>query len=225
MGKNRVVVFDLDGTLVDAFADITAAVNVPLGRRSMRTYTVAEIRGMVGDGAGRLVERAIPPGLAPEERRAIFEEMMVHYRAHPADQAHVYPGVFDLLEALLDWGVKLAILSNKPHPMTLQTCEDLGLTKYFEDILGEDPVKSPRKPDPAGLRGQLARLDAGTAILVGDGVPDGQVAAAAGIAFVGCLWGTRSEEELARLGPNGIAREVEELQPMLLRALEKMPVG
>ena len=219
MASNRAVVFDLDGTLVDAFSDIAAAVNVPLAARGYRTHSVQEIKRMVGDGAGKLIERAAPPGLSPHETRAIFEEMMTHYREHPADLAVVYPGVFPLLQRLADSGIRLAVLSNKPHPMTLKTCDDLGLTKYFDDILGEVTGQYPRKPDPRGLQAQLQRLGARTSIMVGDGIPDAQVANAARIPFIGCLWGTRNADELSRFNPVGLAQTVDDLGPLILDGL------
>lgn len=219
MVKQRAVVFDLDGTLVDAFEDITDAVNEPLRRRNMPLYTVERIRSMVGDGAGKLMERAYP--LIPaEEQPAAHAEMLEYYRAHPADKARVYPGVFQALEALADWGVAMAILSNKPQAMTLSTCERLGLTSYFAEIQGENSPEVPRKPDPAGLQRILGRIKAERVLLAGDGVPDGEVAARAGIPFVACLWGTRTREELARLNPLAFAESPVGMERTLLNLLQ-----
>lgn len=211
----RAIVFDLDGTLVDAFADIAAAMNHPLAARRLPIHDVNSIRQMVGEGVFRLIDRAAP-GLPPDELDRIHAEMMEFYGAHPADHASVYQGVFPLLELLKYRGFRLAVLSNKPHVMTIATCELLGLAKYFDDIAGEDDPRVPRKPDPRGLLQQLARLRATDAVLVGDGVPDGQTALAAGIPFVAALWGTRSREDLAPFNPIAYAEKAEDLAMILV---------
>ena len=210
--NSRVVVFDLDGTLVDAFADIAAAMNAPLAARGLPTHTVATICTMVGDGAGKLIERAAPAGASPALLATLKEEMIAHYSAHPADHASVYPGVFPLLDRLRAQGIRLAVLSNKPHEMTLKTCAVLGLSPHFDEIVGEVEPDVPRKPDPTGLLAMLRRLGAEQALLVGDGVPDGQVAANAGIPFIAALWGSRTRDQLAPLNPIAFAETVPELE-------------
>lgn len=212
------IVFDLDGTLVDAFADIAAAINRPLAALGLPVKDVPTIKSLVGEGAGRLIERA-SEGAPPEKLPWIREEMMAYYRAHPADLASVYEDVLPMLEDFRDRGIAMAILSNKPHPMTLKTCEDLGISKYFTVIQGEDPEKAPRKPDPGALKALSAVEGLARPIMVGDGVPDGRVAANAGVPFVACLWGTRSREHLDEFNPVAVAETPAQLHRQLLDLL------
>jgi phosphoglycolate phosphatase len=209
------IVFDLDGTLADAFADIAAAINLPLGRRGLPLHDVASIKSMVGDGAGKLIERAVPAGTSAEDLAAIRTEMLAHYYAHPADNAFLYDGIRGVLESLHGRAVPLAILSNKPHPMTLETCRRLDISHYFAAIQGEDPQHAPRKPDPAALTALRTRLGVDQLVMVGDGVPDGLVAQRAAVPFVACLWGTRTREQLAPYTPVAVAEQPADLAPIL----------
>lgn len=215
---NRIAVFDLDGTLIDAFGDIASAINVPLRKRGLPLFDRESVHRLVGDGVRKAVERATPM-LAPEEQAIALREVEEYYFEHPADEAIVYPGIFHLLEVLSDWGVRMAVLSNKPHPMTIRTCEHLGLTKYFQEIHGEDPPRMPRKPDAAGLLGIIERLGGDRAVMVGDAQPDGEVARNAGIPFVACLWGTRTREQLAPTNPVAWATQPVDLERILLEVL------
>ena len=212
----RALIFDLDGTLIDAFADIQAAINGPLSRRGLPTHDLDSIRSMVGDGAGKLIERA-SPAADVEMLAEITREMMDYYYQHPADLAFVYTGVFPMLDRLRALDIPMGILSNKPHPMTLKTCDQHGLGDYFQRIQGENGSASPRKPDPRALLGLRDELGVEEVIMIGDGVPDGKVAAAAGMPFVACLWGTRTREQLAEFSPVAVAEDVLELSDILTK--------
>jgi phosphoglycolate phosphatase len=214
----HVVVFDLDGTLVDAFRDIATAVNRPLAARGFPTHSLETIRGMVGDGAGKLLERASPRDISPEDFAAIKAEMLTYYHEHPADQAEIYPGIANALSELQRTGYVLGILSNKPHATTVKTLEAIGLDHFFADVVGEQAPIVPRKPHPQGLLALLERQQATRAIMVGDGVPDGEVSAAAGIPFLAVTWGTRTREQLSAHGPAAFADHASEL-PALVRRL------
>ncbi len=210
----RTVIFDLDGTLIDAFSDIADAVNVPLRRRGYPTHSVAAITEFVGEGAGKLIERATP-NIPADEIEEVRREMMDYYRQFPAEHAIVYTGILPLLEGLRARGLRLGILTNKRIEMTHKTLVKLGLTNYFDDVVGEDGESTPRKPHPGGLLAQIQRLGGHSAILVGDGIPDGKVAIAAGVPFVAVLWGTRTREQLAEFNPIAYAETVEELDAIL----------
>ncbi|MCC6545826.1 HAD-IA family hydrolase [Candidatus Sumerlaeota bacterium] len=210
------VIFDLDGTLIDAFADIAAAVNAPLIARGMPTHTIEQVNAMVGNGAVKLIERASPPGTPREVRDEIYRDLLVYYAAHPVDHAKIYDGILDVLKALRERGIKTGILSNKPHTITLKTCDMMGLTPYFDEIIGEREPDLPRKPNPQSLLAMIDRMKAKSPILVGDGVPDGDVAKKAGIPYVAALWGSRTREQLSHLGPVAWGNEPRELTHILL---------
>ncbi len=209
-------IFDLDGTLIDAFADIAAAVNHGLKHYGLPTHSVEDVRGFVGNGVTKLIDRAAP-GHTDEMKDKVMAELMVYYQTHPADHAFTYDGAIAMLEDLRGRGWKLGILSNKPHHVTMLTCDKLGLTSYFDDIVGEHPVNAPRKPDPTALRAQIKRMGRDRAMLAGDGVPDGVVANTVGIPFAACLWGTRIRDELAPNKPFCFAENVPELHRELLK--------
>lgn len=216
MSPRPAVIFDLDGTLLDAFEDIAAAVNHPLSAHGFATHSLAAVKEMVGEGAGRLLDRAnahVPQHL----RTQIDAEMLAYYREHPADHARLYDGIVEVLQRLRAAGFALAVLSNKPLPMTLKTCDQLGLTPLLDDIVGENGAAAPRKPDPTALRAQLKRLNTDRALIVGDGSPDGEVAHRAGIPFLAVLWGTKTRADLAVWKPWAYVETVQEMEAAILR--------
>lgn len=208
------LVFDLDGTLVDAFEDIAVAINRPLAALGLPLKDASEIRELVGEGAGKLIERC-SAGAPPEKLPWIREEMMGWYFDHPADHAFVYDGIREMLEEFHARGISMGVLSNKPHPMTVKTCDELGLSRYFRVIQGEDANLGPRKPDPALLLNLCGRMGTDRNLLVGDGVPDGQVAQNAGLPFVACLWGTRDRHHLEPFAPVAFVERPTELAAAL----------
>ncbi len=181
--------FDLDGTLVDSRADIAAAMNrvlVDLGRTPL---DVAVLQSFVGDGARRLVERALDPAPAAAVDDALARFMEV-YGAHLLDRTRPYAGIVEALATLSARGVVLTVVSNKPEAMSRAILEGLGLGGYFLAIVGGDSLPT-RKPDPAGIEWVRAVAGAGRAesILVGDSGIDVRTARAAGVAFCGVSWG------------------------------------
>lgn len=207
-------IFDLDGTLVDAFADIAAAINRPLKALGLPLQGPGAIRAMVGEGAGKLIERS-SAGAPPEKLPWIREQMMDWYFHHPADHAFVYDGILEMLEEFHAKGIPMGVLSNKPHQMTLKTCEQLGIASYFRAIQGEDSNLAPRKPDPTLLLRMCGEMGAAKNLLIGDGVPDGEVARNAGLPFVACLWGTRDLHHLEPFDPAVIVEKPTELAAAL----------
>lgn len=189
----RHVCFDLDGTLVDSRADIAEAMNrvlVALGRTPL---DLAVLQSFVGEGARRLVERALEgaPVAMVDDGLARF---MDDYGAHLLDRTLPYPGIEDMLDALVKRGVVLTVVSNKPEAMSRAILEGVGLGRRFRAVLGGDSLPT-RKPDPAGL--EWARAVAGArraeTVLVGDSGIDVRTARAAGVAFCGVSWGLTPE--------------------------------
>ena len=195
----NLVIFDMDGTLVDAFRDIQAAVNAMLAARNLPTHDLATIRGFVGNGVVRLVERSLPPGEHDQLDEAVAF-VRRYYEEHPADHAVLYPGAEDCLAELRAAGCKLAILSNKPHEVTLMVARRLRLDTMMDAIVGERRDR-PMKPDPAGVHELQRQFAAQRLTVVGDGMPDAQVARNAGGSFVGVDWGISSREDLEVFGP------------------------
>jgi len=204
----RAVVFDLDGTLVDSAADLAHAVNHALRGLGLPERPAAEITTFVGEGAVRLVERAVAPRLdLLEPGLALWWE---HYRAHLLDHTVLYPGMVALLR---DARLPLAVHTNKPGALARQILDGLGVRQRFVEVLGGD--EAPRKPDPAGTRALLARLGVAPeeALYVGDSVVDLELARAVPMPLVTVSWGLVPEARLRAAGAARIVRTVAELRP------------
>jgi phosphoglycolate phosphatase len=186
----RLVVFDLDGTLIDSAADLAAAANAMLTHfaPAASALSLTDVRSFVGDGARKLVERTLRArGLAvpAEEGLSVF---LPAYRACLLERTVLYPGVREALDALGATRT-LAVLSNKPGGMSRTILAGLGVADRFSRIYGGDDV--PKKPDPAGLL-QLAReLGAAPAetLMVGDSATDIRTGRAAGVRTAGVSYG------------------------------------
>jgi phosphoglycolate phosphatase len=204
------VVFDLDGTLVDSAVDLARAVNHALRGLGLPERPVAEIRGFVGEGARRLVERAVAPRGDLVERG--LELWFEHYRAHLLDTTTLYPGVADLLAAAR---VPLAVHTNKPGDMARRILDGLGVLSRFAEVVGGD--EAPRKPDPAGTRALLARLGVAPAdaVYVGDSVIDLELARAVPMPVATVTWGLVPEERLVAAGATRLYRTAAELRPLV----------
>jgi phosphoglycolate phosphatase len=191
------VIFDLDGTLADSLGDIAAAMNRTLARHGFPIHPAEAYRNFVGEGVGKLVERALPP-----TPRALREEILRAYQTdydeHLLDATRLFPQMVEVLDRLRAAQVSLGVLSNKSDGPTRRLVDALCPTWHFGAVVGELPGV-PRKPDPASA---LALSDALGAppervVLVGDTLVDMLTACAAGMRPVGVLWGFRPQEVLA----------------------------
>ncbi|MEQ8822362.1 MAG: HAD family hydrolase [Sumerlaeia bacterium] len=221
---NALIVFDLDGTLVDAFGDIRAAVNHALARREYPEHDHDAIHGMVGNGLRKLCERALPTSAPEHSDAAAFEafvaDTFAYYEAHPVDHARFFDGIDVVLQKLRSWGFQLAVLSNKAHGLTTLVAEGTGLTPLVDFVVGAgaelNSQEIPLKPDPGGI--ERLRQAAGTerAVMVGDSLPDAEAARRAGVPFVGVNWGTGSRQELSAFGY--VAKDTAELFGLIVVA-------
>jgi phosphoglycolate phosphatase len=186
----RLLVFDLDGTLVDSSRDIAAATNAALRRVAPGAVEIPleAILSFVGEGAHILVERSLRHAglsLSADEVLPVYIEC---YAERLLDTTHLYPGVVEALDALA--GPTLAVLTNKPGNFSRRILEGLGVARRFARVLGAGDVPS-RKPDPGGLLRLLADTGAapGETWMVGDSATDVAVARAAGVRVAGVTWG------------------------------------
>jgi phosphoglycolate phosphatase len=174
------VVFDLDGTLVDSHRDLAEATNALLTELGAAPLAHEVVTSMVGEGAAVLVRRALErAGLDPGTPNAL-ERFLVHYDARLLETTRPYPGMLETLTALRP-GYRLAVLTNKPGRPTLRILQGLGMEKLFSDVTGGDSPHG-RKPDPAGLLDLVARAGVTPAetLLVGDSPVDLATARRAG---------------------------------------------
>jgi phosphoglycolate phosphatase len=179
------VVFDLDGTLIDSVRDLAASASELVTSRGGRPLDLEEVATMVGDGAAQLVRRALArAGLSPDTPDALPQFLDIYAR-RLMDTTTAYDGVVPLL-AQLSRRARLAVLTNKPLQPSLRILDALQLRTYFEDVRGGDGPHA-RKPDPEGLL-SLGR-DGWPTLLVGDSPIDATTAQAAGCAFAWARYG------------------------------------
>jgi len=203
----KAYLFDLDGTLIDSFEDIAVSANHARAALGLSPKPLPELFGYVGEGAQRLIERA----LGPEHADKVSEALALwraHYDEHMLDRTRVYPGV---LEALARLDGARAIVTNKPGPHARRLVQALGLAPLCPVVIGGGDVAS-RKPDPEGVRAALQRLGAvDEAVFVGDSRIDALTARAAGLPLVAVLWGQGTRAALESHGARVFAEKAEEL--------------
>lgn len=209
------IVYDLDGTLLDAFEDIMAALNHALEHFGLEPYGLDSVKSFVGDGVEVFVKRALE-GVPREQLREVRDLFIEGYRSPEHSSARVYPGTLEFLRSMRQAGRLQAVLTNKPHPIALSSCDHVGIRQLVDHVQGTDR-EHPLKPNPKGLQRILKELKVQpeTALFVGDGRPDMEVAAACGIAAVGCSWGTQSAAQLLDQGAVGVIDSIRELESLI----------
>ena len=201
--NSSLLVFDLDGTLVDSVPDLRAALNEMLRERGRPPLSLPEVKRMVGDGAPAMVARALaatgPEAIDAGGALARFLEI---YEANPVRLSRLYPEVRRTLTELRRRGYGTAICTNKPQRATIAVVEGLGLGDLFDGIAGGDhfPV---RKPDPGHLLGLIAQLGARreASVMIGDNENDAAAARAAGVPLILVRYG------YARVDPESLAAD------------------
>jgi len=185
-----VIVFDLDGTLVDSLGDLHRALNLTLAELRCGPLALATVRSMVGDGVGQLVSRALEATGCEADPQEAVARYLAHYEADPVAHTQVYPGVRATLEAFRQAGIPLAVLTNKLSRSTQLVLERLDLARYFSRVVSGDSLEF-RKPDARVLLALLASFSAPPAesLMVGDSEVDADTARAAGVPFVLVTYG------------------------------------
>lgn len=191
----RLVIFDLDGTLIDSRIDITNALNYALEPYPFAQLSVEETVKMVGEGITRLIEKIMGEGNA-SMKADVTERFLAYYTEHVLDYTREYPGVRDTLERL--GSCQKAVISNKRESLSRKALEGLGLLHYFSVIIGSDTTRE-RKPSPVPILKVLSELHMrpGEAVIVGDSNYDVDAGKAAGITTVAVTYGYRPREVIA----------------------------
>jgi phosphoglycolate phosphatase len=180
------LVFDLDGTLIDSAPDLRAALNEMLRERGRAPQPLAQVRQMIGDGAAALVARALAAsGADPAAAADALPRFLQLYEADAVRLTRPYPGVSETLAALRRRGYRTAICTNKPQHATHTVLEGLGLSALFDGIAGGDRF-AVKKPDPGHLLGLIGALGGAPdrAAMIGDGENDAAAAHGAGVPLV-----------------------------------------
>lgn len=208
----KIAVFDLDGTLVDSAPDIHAALNRTLASRGLASYSMQEVKAMIGDGTKMLVQRALG-GRGREFDAKFHDDFVADDAISSAELTVAFPGIAEALASLEATGWRLAVCTNKPEAAARGLLASLGLDGRFLAIGGGDsfPV---RKPDPQHLRATLAAAggEPKDAVMIGDHRNDVQAAAGCGVPCIFVAWGY-GPPEMAAGAP--IAKHPTDLPSML----------
>jgi phosphoglycolate phosphatase len=184
----RLLIFDLDGTLIDSRLDLVHSVNATLDHMGRAPLPHETIESYVGNGVTVLMHRALGPAATEEEIRRSQEYFLSYYRLHMLDNTVAYPGVREALESLR--GRSMAVLTNKPVRFSEEILKGLGISQYFSFIYGGNSFEN-KKPDPIGVQTLLRDLSAAPteAMMVGDSAVDVRTARNAGIWSCGVTYG------------------------------------
>lgn len=221
MKKIHTVCFDLDGTLLDTLEEIAVSANAILERNGFASHEIDSYRHHVGDGVRKLVERILPEASQTEKLVSDFvRDLEAEYDRRANRLTKIYPGIQDLLKSLSESGVSMAVLSNKPHLLTVDCMKRFFPEYAFQVVLGQQ-ANTPRKPDPAGAIKIAEQIGCQTSqvLYVGDTDVDMKTAKAAQMIAVGVAWGFRSREELLANGADYIVETPEEIVSLVEASL------
>ena len=213
----KLVIFDLDGTLLNTIADLAASTNHALAANGYPTHPTEEYRFFVGNGINKLFERALPEGEKTEANvLKIRQRFIPYYDVHCVDLTKPYPGIPELLKTLQQRSVQIAVASNKYQRATGKLIPYFFPDIHFTAILGQREGV-PRKPDPQIVHEimRMANVRTDEVLYVGDSNVDMQTANNARVDSVGVTWGFRPRAELEQGSPFAIIDKAEELLSFL----------
>lgn len=210
----KLVIFDLDGTLLNTIADLAHSTNYALNKLGYPTHEIDQYHFMVGNGINKLFERALPEGEKSEENvLRVRKQFIPYYDQHNADDSCPYPGIPELLSNLQTAGIQLAVASNKYHSATQKLIEHYFPEIHFTAVFGQREGRNV-KPDPTIVFDilKIADVDKKEVLYVGDSGVDMQTAANAGITACGVTWGFRPRTELEKFNPSYIVDSAEKIK-------------
>ena len=204
----RGLIFDLDGTLVDSFGDIAAALNDTRAQYGLPALTLAQVRAEVGSGSEYLVRRLVPG--PPAEQAAALTFYLARYEERALQQTRPFPGVLEVLEHFADR--PLAVVTNKTQRLTRCILEGLGWWERFRIVLGGDALER-CKPDPLPVQQvlQCFALAPQEVVLIGDGLHDLHAGQAAGVRTVAVTTGVESRASLEAHGADHVIDRMDAL--------------
>ncbi|MBQ8195024.1 MAG: HAD hydrolase-like protein [Oscillospiraceae bacterium] len=207
----KLVIFDLDGTLLNTLGDLAAAGNYALEQMGKPQHPVEAYKLFVGNGIPKLIHRILPEGHTDAEHEKCYTIFNEYYSAHKADRTVPYSGMKELLERLGEQGVTCVVNTNKAHEFSAELLK-ATFGDAVRDLIGFG-VGYPAKPAPDAATELRSRYgaDKNDTLYVGDSSVDMQTAAAAGIDACAVLWGFRSYEELSAFTPKYMVGTTEEL--------------
>ncbi|MCR5467849.1 MAG: HAD-IA family hydrolase [Lachnospiraceae bacterium] len=214
--KYELAIFDMDGTILDTIDDLADATNHVLEQYGMPLHTVDEVKGFVGNGIHKLIERAVAPGADEETVEKVFDSFNEYYKGHCAIKTKPYDGINETIEKLKAAGVITAVVSNKADYGVQSLCEE-----YFKglfDYAVGDKNGQRRKPYPDSVFEVLEKfsIEKKDAVYIGDSEVDYKTAINAGLDSIMVTWGFREEKMLRELGAKTFAHNPEDVGKIIL---------
>lgn len=209
----KLVIFDLDGTLLNTIADLAQSTNYALAALGYPTHEEKEYNFMVGNGINKLFERALPEESRTEENvLRVRKEFVPYYDQHNADKSRPYPGITELLDELQAKGLQLAVASNKYQAATEKLIAHYFPNIRFTAVFGQREGVNV-KPDPTVVHDilKIAQIAKENVLYVGDSGVDMQTANNAEVTSCGVTWGFRPRTELETFHPAYIVDKAEEI--------------
>ncbi len=222
--RPKMILIDLDGTLVDSVPDLAFCVDAMMGRLGRAPYGDAAVRNWVGNGVERLVRRSLTGQLNGEPGDADFEQaypiFLELYRDNTSQRSRLYPGIREGLDWLKGAGYRLGCVTNKAAQFTEPLLRDLGVRDFFEIVISGDSL--PRnKPDPMPLLHAAAHFgaDPADALMIGDSVSDVKAARAAGFRIFCMSYGYNHGQDIRDFHPDAVLDSLVEVQGLLEGAI------
>ena len=215
MKRYKAIIFDLDGTLLDTLTDLAEGTNYALRVNGFPERTTDEIRRFVGNGARKLIERAVPEGQIEAALEQVRQDFDIYYKVHCKDHTGPYPGIMEMLQELVQQGYALGVVSNKPDFAVQEL-----IPEYFPDIFASvsgERQGVAKKPAPDLIREAMKNLqaDSSNAVYVGDSEVDLEAAANAGIPCISVAWGFKGRRFLEEQHAGMIIETPAEIQKYL----------
>lgn len=209
--KYELVIFDMDGTILDTLDDLADSLNYALIQSGMPTRTRTEVCNFVGNGIRKLIERGVPSGSTEEQIKGVHAIFTEYYKVHCVDKTQPYSGILELIQTLRVAGIKTAVVSNKADYGVQELCEQY-FDGMFDAAVGERPNVR-KKPAPDSVNEVLKQLgvDRTHALYVGDSDVDIETAKQAEMDCVSVLWGFRDREFLLAHGAKDMISQPQEL--------------
>lgn len=214
--KKKLVIFDMDGTILDTLDDLTDSVNYALSYCGYPKHTRDEVRSFVGNGILKLVERSLPSDAGEDDIDKVFHAFKDYYKVHCHDKTRPYPGIINVMETLKEKGFLTAVVSNKADFAVQELC-----LRYFLDLVdcavGERKGTN-KKPAPDSVISVMKTLNVSPqeSVYIGDSDVDIETAENAGIDCIAVTWGFREYEYLKQCGAGVFAHKTDDILDMLL---------
>ena len=198
--KYQLVIFDLDGTILDTLDDLADSTNVALQMHAFPTRTRAEIRAFVGNGILNLMQKAVPTGTTEEKVKEVLADFKKYYGEHCADKTKPYDGIIELIQELRANGYRTAVVSNKADFAVQELCKQY-FPKLFDYVVGErEGVRKKPAPDSVNEVLRQLNMEKAQAVYIGDSEVDVETAKNAQMNHIIVEWGFRDREYLIEKG-------------------------